>query len=95
MDWLHFKGWITLYDYQTGQHSIQGGWDGYRENVRKGFSEKVEFKLQCECSGGPLHRVMGRVGGMASAKVLRQGWEAYGEILEYQSGWKGVSRGER
>lgn len=51
----------------------KGVGDNYRDNVRKGFSEEVEFKLRSECSAQSQGK-SAPGGGMASAKALRQGW---------------------
>lgn len=47
--------------------------DNDSDNVRRRFSEEVEFRLRCECSA-QSHGKTAAGGGMASAKALRQQW---------------------
>ena len=51
----------------------KGVGDNYRDNVRKAFSEEVEFKLRSGCSAQSQGK-SAPGGGMASAKALTQGW---------------------
>lgn len=57
--------------------------DSDSNNVRRGFSEEVEFRLRCECSA-QSHGKTAAGGGMASAKALRQEWVGlYWRILPH------------